>query len=37
MQFISISLLVYLNVSVYREIRRNEKQIIANQGEGTQE
>ena len=31
MQFISISLLVYLNVSVYREVRRHEKQIIANQ------
>ena len=31
MQFISISLLVYLNVSVYREVRRNENKIIANQ------
>ena len=30
MQYISISLLVYLNVSVYREVRRNEKQITAN-------
>ncbi|XP_020606763.1 beta-1 adrenergic receptor-like [Orbicella faveolata] len=31
MQFISIVLVVYFNVSVYREVRRNEKQIIANQ------
>ena len=31
MQFIFLALVVYLNVSVYREIRRNEKQIIANQ------
>ena len=31
MQLISIALVVYLNVSVYREVRRNEKQIVANQ------
>ena len=31
MQFISIALLVYFNVFVYREVRRSEKQIIANQ------
>ena len=31
MQLVSIALVVYFNVSVYREIRRNEKQIIANQ------
>ena len=31
MQFIFLALLIYLNVSVYREVRRNEKQIIANQ------
>ena len=31
MQFIFLSLLVYFNVSVYREVCRNEKQIIANQ------
>ena len=31
MQFISIALLFSFNVSVYREVRRNEKQIIANQ------
>ena len=31
MHLISIALIVYLNVSVYREVRRNEKQIIANQ------
>ena len=30
-QLISIGSVVYLNVSVYREVRRNEKQIIANQ------
>ena len=30
-QFISLVLVVYFNVSVYREVRRNEKQIIANQ------
>ena len=30
-QFIFLALLIYLNVSVYREVRRNEKQIIANQ------
>ncbi|XP_020631869.1 beta-1 adrenergic receptor-like [Orbicella faveolata] len=30
-QFIFLALLVYFNISVYREIRRNEKQIIANQ------
>lgn len=31
MQLVSIALVVYFNVSVYRKIRRNEKQIIANQ------
>ena len=31
MQLISIALVVYLNVSVYREVRRSEKQIVANQ------
>ena len=31
MQFIFLVLVVYFNVSVYREVRRNEKQIIANQ------
>ena len=31
MQFIRLALVVYFNVSVYREVRRNEKQIIANQ------
>ena len=31
MQFMSIVLVVYFNVSVYREVRRIEKQIIANQ------
>ena len=31
MQFIFLSLLVYFNVSVYREVCRNEKLIIANQ------
>ena len=31
MQLISIASVIYLNVSVYREVRRNEKQIIANQ------
>ena len=31
MQFIFLVLLVYFNVSVYREVRRNEKQIVANQ------
>ena len=31
MQLISIALVVYLNVSVYIEVRRSEKQIIANQ------
>jgi len=30
-QFILFALDVYFNVSVYREFRRNEKQIIANQ------
>ena len=30
-QIISFALVVYFNVSVYREVRRNEKQIIANQ------
>ena len=30
-QFISLVLVVYFNVSVYKEVRRNEKQIIANQ------
>ena len=31
MQVIFLALVVYFNVSVYREVRRNEKQIIANQ------
>ena len=31
MQFICLALVVYFNVSVYKEVRRNEKQIIANQ------
>ena len=31
MQFICLALVVYFNVSVYREVRRNEKQIFANQ------
>jgi len=31
MQFICLALVVYFNVSVYREVQRNEKQIIANQ------
>ena len=31
MQFLSLVLVVYFNISVYREVRRNEKQIIANQ------
>ena len=31
MQFLSLVLIVYFNISVYREVRRNEKQIIANQ------
>ena len=31
MQVIFLALVVCLNVSVYREVRRNEKQIIANQ------
>ena len=31
MQFIFLALLIYLNISVYRGVRRNEKQIIANQ------
>ena len=31
MPFIFLPLIVYLNVSVYKEVRRNEKQIIANQ------
>ena len=31
MQFISLVLVVYFNVSVYREVCRSEKQIIANQ------
>ena len=30
MQFIFLVLVVYFNISVYREVRRNEKQIIAN-------
>ena len=30
-QLISIAAVIYLNVSVYREVRRSEKQIIANQ------
>ena len=30
-QVIFLALIVYFNVSVYREVRRNEKQIIANQ------
>ena len=30
-QFISIALVVYSNISVYKEVRRNEKQITANQ------
>ena len=30
-QFISLVLVVYFNISVYREVRRHEKQIIANQ------
>ena len=30
MQFICLMLVVYLNVSIYREVRRKEKQIIAN-------
>ena len=30
-QFIVYGLVFYFNVSVYREVRRNEKQIIANQ------
>ena len=29
-QFIFFALVVYFNVSVYREVRRNQKQIIAN-------
>ena len=31
MQFICLVLVFYFNVSVYREVRRNEKQIFANQ------
>jgi len=31
MQFIFLVLLFYFNISVYSEVRRNEKQIIANQ------
>ena len=31
MPFISLGLVVYFNIIVYREVRRNEKQIIANQ------
>ena len=31
MQFTFLVLVAYFNVSVYREVRRNEKQIIANQ------
>ena len=31
MPFISLGLVVYFNISVYREVRRNEKQIIVNQ------
>ena len=31
MEFIFLALVFYFNVSVYREVRRNEKQIIANQ------
>ena len=30
-QLISIAVVIYLNISVYREVRRSEKQIIANQ------
>ena len=30
-QLISVAVVIYLNVSVYREVRRSEKQIIANQ------
>ena len=30
-QLISITVVIYLNVSVYKEVRRSEKQIIANQ------
>ena len=30
-QLIFLALVVYFNVAVYREVRRNEKQIIANQ------
>ena len=30
-QFMCLALAVYFNVSVYREVRRNEKRIIANQ------
>ena len=30
-QLISLAVVIYLNVSVYREVRRSEKQIIANQ------
>ena len=31
MLFICLTLVVYFNVALYREVRRNEKQIIANQ------
>ena len=31
MQFICLALVIYFNVSVYGEVRRNEKQIFANQ------
>ena len=31
MQFICLALIFYFNVSVYREVRRNEKRMIANQ------
>ena len=30
MQVISLALVVYFNVAVYKEVRRSEKQIIAN-------
>ena len=31
MQFICLALVFYFNFSVYKEVRRNEKQIFANQ------
>ena len=30
-QFVCLALVFYFDVSVYRDVRRNEKQIIANQ------